>query len=64
MADFRFLRAHFFLVHPVHKYPYSECAKVDDAVIAEAEHGEVQLGVGGAEVVGAGDPAAWQHEWP
>ena len=44
--------------------PYSEGAKVDDAVIAEAEHGEVQLWVGGAEVVGAGDPAAWQHEWP
>ena len=48
----------------VHTYPYSEGAKVDDAVIAEAEHGEVQLWVGGAEVVSAGDPAAWQHEWP
>ena len=45
-------------------YPNSECAKVDDAVVAEAEHGEVQFGVGGAEVVSAGDPAAWQHEWP
>ena len=38
-------------------HPYSEGAKVDDAVIAEAEHGEVQLWVGGAEVVSAGDPA-------
>ena len=37
--------------------PYSEGAKVDDAVVAEAEHGEVQLWVGGAEVVSAGDPA-------
>ena len=41
----------------ISSYPYSECAKVDDAVVAEAEHGEVQLWVGGAEVVSAGDPA-------